>query len=531
MEFEVIIEYAVEKETKQIMHIDDVPNGAKCNCICKSCNDELIARNGGKLKKHHFAHRNLIENRACRMTQLHLAMQHYFLSLDVLTIPQTTFAYKNHTLKTPLIKTKILAATLEHRIGNYVSDVCLNTDTGLYIVEICVTHKCEPEKVRYFKNNKINSVELVFEYSEDIEIEEWYQRIKNNQVPNEWFYYSECIKAIECHELAVEKEINERRSRRLKNTLNSIDKTMKNKTIFLPSIHESITYEESNEVFTESFCLYPKKNRSVDKLSVVQKNDNYFILRGDTLHKGKEFHIWIIYLLNEFDLNLMDDFDGSVIIRFYPIDSNNPQWRWLKYPSLEKEKTRVRSQFIKICKENIHIKSLTIYMSNRLKNRSYEYLNMTDELFNRDYSTWNKWLISHKLFTPNIQRKWPKLPIMLKEMKESPSLWMFQRWSILVISIMINIIDNISTGSSITVYNIFNEMSDILPLDPEFISLEAEAIANKKTIQLPHRHLIFRRNIILEVLQPLIERSILTVKGDIVIKETPLQQLFLQSIV
>ncbi|SUP82351.1 hypothetical protein ACILPN_14695 [Yersinia wautersii] len=239
----MIIEYAVEKETKQIMHIDDVPNGAKCNCICKSCNDELIARNGGKLKKHHFAHRNLIENRACRMTQLHLAMQHYFLGLDVLTIPQMTFAYKNHTLKTPLIKTKILSATLEHRIGNYVSDVCLNTDTGLYIVEICVTHKCEPEKVRYFKNNKINSVELVFEYSEDIEIEEWHQRIKNNQVPNEWFYYSESIKAIECHKLAVEKEVNERNLRRLKNTQNAIKKTLKNKTIFLPSIHDSLTYE------------------------------------------------------------------------------------------------------------------------------------------------------------------------------------------------------------------------------------------------------------------------------------------------
>lgn len=71
----------------------------------------------------------------------------------------------------------------------------------------------------------------------------------------------------------------------------------------------------------------------------LYKNDDYLILRGDTLHKGKEFHIWIIYLLNEFDLNLMDDFDGSVIIRFYPIDSNNPQWRWLKYPSLEKKNT------------------------------------------------------------------------------------------------------------------------------------------------------------------------------------------------
>ncbi|GKX41884.1 hypothetical protein SOASR015_09180 [Pectobacterium carotovorum subsp. carotovorum] len=203
----------------------------------------------------------------------------------------------------------------------------------------------------------------------------------------------------------------------------------------------------------------------------------------------------------------------------------------MKHPSIEKEKSRVRSQLIKTCKEDIHIKSLTIYISNRLKNRSYEYLDMTDDLFNRDYNTWNKWLISNYLFTPSIQRKWPELPKILKEMKESPSLWMFQKWSILVISIMLNIIDNVSTGSSITVYNIFDEMSNILPLDPEFISLEAEAIANKKTIQLPHRHLIFRRNIILEVLRPLIERSVLTVKGDIVIKEIPLRKLFLQSIV
>ena len=169
-------------------------------------------------------------------------------------------------------------------------------------------------------------------------------------------------------------------------------------------------------------------------------------------------------------------------------------------------------------------------MSHRLKHRSHEYLNMADELFNRDYKIWNKWLISNKLFTPSIQREWPKLPITLKEMKESPSLWMFQRWSVLVISIMIKIIDDSPTGNSITVYDIFDEMNDIFPLDPEFISLEAEAIANKKTIQLPHRHLIFRRNIIHETLKPLIDRGILITTGDIIIKKIPLRKLFLQPV-
>lgn len=77
-----------------------------------------------------------------------------------------------------------------------MSDVCLNTDTGLYIVEICVTHKCEPEKVRYFKNNKINAVELVFEYSEDIEIEEWHQRIKTIKFPMNGFITSSVLKRL-----------------------------------------------------------------------------------------------------------------------------------------------------------------------------------------------------------------------------------------------------------------------------------------------------------------------------------------------
>lgn len=95
---------------------------------------------------------------------------------------------------------------------------------------------------------------------------------------------------------------------------------------------------------------------------------------------------------------------------------------------------------------------------------------------------------------------------------------------------MLNIIDNVITGSSITVYKIFDEMSDILPLDPEFISLEAEAIANKKTILLPYRSLILRKQIIHEALKPLINRGILIIAGDIIIKKTPLQQLFSQHV-
>ena len=54
------------------VYIDDVPNGAKCNCHCADCGGELIAKNNGKIKHHHFAHANGNDSIKCSQTALHL---------------------------------------------------------------------------------------------------------------------------------------------------------------------------------------------------------------------------------------------------------------------------------------------------------------------------------------------------------------------------------------------------------------------------------------------------------------------------
>lgn len=41
-------EYAVHKTSGQVMHVDDVPNGKQCECICKNCGGHLLAKNKGK---------------------------------------------------------------------------------------------------------------------------------------------------------------------------------------------------------------------------------------------------------------------------------------------------------------------------------------------------------------------------------------------------------------------------------------------------------------------------------------------------
>lgn len=40
-----------------LAHVDAVPNGSKCGCVCPSCKQPLIARNGGSKLIHHFAHK------------------------------------------------------------------------------------------------------------------------------------------------------------------------------------------------------------------------------------------------------------------------------------------------------------------------------------------------------------------------------------------------------------------------------------------------------------------------------------------
>ena len=47
--------YALDTDGKAV-HIDSVPNGFACDCVCPRCNSKLKAKNGGGERAHHFAH-------------------------------------------------------------------------------------------------------------------------------------------------------------------------------------------------------------------------------------------------------------------------------------------------------------------------------------------------------------------------------------------------------------------------------------------------------------------------------------------
>ena len=49
--------YALDTNGK-LVHVDCVPRGLACKCFCPHCKSELVAKNGGNRKVHHFAHAN-----------------------------------------------------------------------------------------------------------------------------------------------------------------------------------------------------------------------------------------------------------------------------------------------------------------------------------------------------------------------------------------------------------------------------------------------------------------------------------------
>jgi len=51
-----LIPFAYSINKKELVGINDVPSGMKCNCLCPSCGMKLIARKGD-INEHHFAHK------------------------------------------------------------------------------------------------------------------------------------------------------------------------------------------------------------------------------------------------------------------------------------------------------------------------------------------------------------------------------------------------------------------------------------------------------------------------------------------
>lgn len=178
--------------TDELLFIDDsqVPNGLDCDCVCPHCQHDLIARNGGKKKTHHFAHTSGADCGGARMTALHMLAQKVLERDKVVMLPAYNTEYVTHEALQKEFANVVLEQVWKDESSTRKPDcVCTQEDATYPLwVEIYCRHKVDTERKEDIRRREVYCIEIDFkdllgtEYTEQDVIE----RLTKDTEHREW---------------------------------------------------------------------------------------------------------------------------------------------------------------------------------------------------------------------------------------------------------------------------------------------------------------------------------------------------------
>lgn len=151
-----------------IVSIDDVENGKRCNCICPECFSPLVAKNKGKIKTHHFAHALESVCSGGIESALHLLAKDLLLKTKQIFIPDFKYYFEEFRVEKVLIKSNRVftfeTVKLEEKISieneTIIVDALCITDNKQLIIEFAKTHFIDEAKKEKLKKLGIACLEI-----------------------------------------------------------------------------------------------------------------------------------------------------------------------------------------------------------------------------------------------------------------------------------------------------------------------------------------------------------------------------------
>ncbi len=153
----------------ELLFIKDVPRGLACGCVCARCGQALIAKKG-PIRQHHFAHLEVINCHGATESVLHRLAKELIGELDVFAIPPYKLV-KQRRMKTgaPVQHEALVVKGGNVRIDNvrveesesgFVPDIIIESRSKSLIVEVAVTHKVAPAKLRKIRCRNLPAIEI-----------------------------------------------------------------------------------------------------------------------------------------------------------------------------------------------------------------------------------------------------------------------------------------------------------------------------------------------------------------------------------
>lgn len=154
------------KRGNQLFDIHSVERGLACDCICPSCGSPLIANHGDQKQKY-FSHSKSADCALGYETALHEMSKQILREARSIRAPELVcpiFEYRSSEKDIQVIPEQILAwpdeGLSEINIADVRPDFFAKTLSGDLIVEIAVTHRCDPIKMQKLGFLNLAAIEI-----------------------------------------------------------------------------------------------------------------------------------------------------------------------------------------------------------------------------------------------------------------------------------------------------------------------------------------------------------------------------------
>lgn len=168
MESQSLLQSFAMDKAGRIRSVEEVARGLACECICPSCGDAVIARQG-EVREWHFAHAAETDCESGIETALHLAAKQLLLERRGLTVPEIRIQrevrlpdgrYGKGEAYRPERWIDFQEVEAEKTVGAIRPDIVAVVDTTMFFVEIAVTHFVDSEKRAILASYDVPTIEI-----------------------------------------------------------------------------------------------------------------------------------------------------------------------------------------------------------------------------------------------------------------------------------------------------------------------------------------------------------------------------------
>ena len=156
-----------EDANGKMVHVDSVPNGLECKCVCPNCRESLLARHG-ESKEHGFAHHS--ENRKanlkiCYMVILYKLAEHILQTKKRIHVPSYYGIYE----ETDIEFTDVKVDSRYEREDKQPDVIGITKDNQQYLIEFTFQYKVQHKKDINYHNLTCLEIDLSKQTLESLE--------------------------------------------------------------------------------------------------------------------------------------------------------------------------------------------------------------------------------------------------------------------------------------------------------------------------------------------------------------------------